>query len=628
LNEKVKDGYAKDSYGQIYLRLYQKEAINFIVGNLMEGKTPLVESPTGSGKTIISIISAVLFAKKTGKKILYLTRTNSQQEQILSEINALAKELDFRAIAMQGRTNMCPLYMEIETESGFTPESLSKMCTSKKKRSKEGKEGGCYYYNSGINSEETKEYILNKTKSPEEIFEVLKNRVICPYESIKYAMRDADMVVMPYANYVNDNIALTQIYNWRTSRENILLIIDEAHNLPDIARESNSLEITQNMINISEKEAIEFGDPELLPNIHISDFTEALRETLVDISRDMNEKQTEKRIMFRDVYEYLGLFLKMNLEEVEYLVESFITYGMQVEEQKEAKGKVPLSHIKTLGDKLKFLQIAETDRFICIISKEKEEKIEAYCLDPSIVLESLLKSPSIHISATLSPVLLYTNMIGISNYSFKSIENVFPKENLLTIYSDELTTKYSELTDKMLDNYANQILEIIENIKRKTIVFFPSYNLLKQIASRIHKKEILLEDQRMMQRDFRGLLLKFKEKTFPLFAVMGGRLSEGINLPGNLLELEVIVGIPFPKPTIKQRALSAYYDFLYGSGWEYAFLFPAIIKVRQTSGRVIRSSEDRGCVVVLDGRVEILEPYVKVKRSENVLKDITDFFNS
>lgn len=627
MKESKGESFAQSSYGSIILKPYQTEAINFAVECLLKQVVPIIESPTGSGKTIISIISSIIYAKKTGKKVLYLTRTNSQQDQILRELKILSKAMDFRAIAMQGRVNLCPLYMELEKDSDFTTESLSKMCSSRKKRTKERKDGGCYYYNSGISSEETREYILENIQSTEDIFETLRARKICPYESLKFAMRDADLVVMPYSYFVNSNMAITTIYNWRTSRENLVIIIDEAHNLPDIARESNSLEISMNTVNISEKEAVEFGDPELQPSVHVSDFMETIRVSLIELTRDLAENQIEKRIMFRDIFEEMSIYTKRKSDEIEYMVDALIAFGSQIEDQKENLGKVPMSHIKILGEKLKFLRFAEFDRFICIVSREKEEKLEAYCLDPSIVLEPLFRSSTIHVSATLDPVWLYTNMTGIVNFEFKSIKNIFPQSNLLILYRDDLTTKYSEFGAEMADEYVKAITEILTGLDRKSMVFFPSFNTMQYIETKV-KFPHLSESRAMTQRDFQHLISLYRKENQPLFGVMGGRLSEGINLPGNLLEVEILAGIPFPKPTIKQRALSSYYDLLFGSGWQYAFLFPAIIKVRQTMGRVIRSESDIGVIIILDGRVKMLEPYINARLSNNIRDDINSFFES
>lgn len=624
MSEEVEE--KQESKAHINLRDYQKEAINFIIDSLNNGKNPIVEMPTGSGKTLVGLISTLKYAKSNGKKVLYLSRTNSQQEHILREIRLIRKEIEFKALAMQGRINMCPLYMEIEKDEEFSAESLSKMCSSRKKKTLERKEGGCKYYNDEIKSDETKNTILSSSFSPQEIFFRLKSRTICPYESIKFAMRDADLVVMPYPYFVNSILALSTIYNWRTSRENIIVLVDEAHNLPEIAREENSLKITSHMIDLAEREVIDQGDPQLLPGIHASDFADAIREALIEIGRDLNENRNEKRIMFREIFDTMAIYLKKNPEDVDYLVESLLSLGDQVEERLEKAGRVPMSRAKSLSEKLKFMMHGEENNYICTISRDGNMSLEAYCLDPSIMLEPMFKSQSVHLSATLAPVEMYIDITGVTNETVKIFKDIFPKENLRVLYSKELTTKYSELNYEMATRYAKEILDLIAMNQKKTIVFFPSFNTMHFIESKMPSLDHLSEHRGMNQIEFNILMNEFKNKQKPIFGVMGGRLSEGINLPGNQLELVVICGIPFPKPTIKQRALAAYYDMKFRAGWEHAFLAPAITKVRQAIGRVIRSKDDIGVVVILDSRAEMLFPYISPTLTKDPAPDVNIFF--
>ncbi len=614
-------------YGTIKLRDYQIDALSFINSSLEGSKVPIVEMPTGSGKTVVAIISAMTYAKLHGKKVLYLSRTNSQQEQVLRELRILSGSMGFKAMAMQGRINMCPLYMEMEEETEFSSESLSKMCTAKKKRVTEKREGGCRFFNDEIKSDETKETVLNSLFSPQDIFASLTSKTICPYESMKYAMRDADLVIMPYAYFVNSNMALTTIYNWRSSRENIVIIIDEAHNLPEIAREENSMKITMHMIDLSEKDVKNEGDPELLPGIHASDFTEGIRESIIEAGKLLSDGREERRIMFRELFDNMAIYFKKNHEDVEYLIDSLFTLGTDVEERLEHKGKVPMSHAKSLAEKLKFMLMGEDNQYICTVSRDKDLFIEAYCLDPSIMLEPMLKSQSIHLSATLSPIELYTDITGITNYQFKVVDNVFPSEHLLTVYSKEFTTKYTEFDQTMASKYAMEIRRITDQNKLKTLVFFPSFRTLKRIEDSMPGFDHLSEYQGITQLELNRLLASFQEKTDVVFAVMGGRMSEGINLPGHMLEMVIICGIPFPKPTLKQRALSAYYDMKFSAGWEYAFLGPAITKVRQAIGRVIRNQEDRGVAIILDSRAEMMYPYIKAKVSNDISANIQQFLN-
>jgi DNA excision repair protein ERCC-2 len=97
-------------------------------------------------------------------------------------------------------------------------------------------------------------------------------------------------------------------------------------------------------------------------------------------------------------------------------------------------------------------------------------------------------------------------------------------------------------------------------------------------------------------------LEEHKAKGAVLLGVMGGSFSEGIDLPGDLLNGVVVVGIPLERPTLSVQSLIDYYDERFHRGRDYGYNFPAMIKVMQSAGRCIRSENDRGVVVFIDDR--------------------------
>lgn len=114
-----------------------------------------------------------------------------------------------------------------------------------------------------------------------------------------------------------------------------------------------------------------------------------------------------------------------------------------------------------------------------------------------------------------------------------------------------------------------------------------------------------------------------------LFSVMGGRISEGMDFPAEQLEIAVIIGIPYPKPTARQRGLQNYYDQKFGKGWEYTVQGPAARKMLQAIGRLIRNENDRGVAVILDKRAPRFHQYIKdMRESKDLLTDISHFMKS
>ena len=111
-----------------------------------------------------------------------------------------------------------------------------------------------------------------------------------------------------------------------------------------------------------------------------------------------------------------------------------------------------------------------------------------------------------------------------------------------------------------------------------------------------------------------------------LFAVTGGRISEGVDFPDRDLEVAVIVGLPYPRPSFKKEALIRYYDRRFGNGWECVVKTPMVRKMRQARGRLIRSENDRGAAVILDSRVTQIYGFGSIP-SKDPVADISDFFD-
>lgn len=111
-----------------------------------------------------------------------------------------------------------------------------------------------------------------------------------------------------------------------------------------------------------------------------------------------------------------------------------------------------------------------------------------------------------------------------------------------------------------------------------------------------------------------------------LLCVTGGRISEGLDFPDKSLELAVIIGIPFPKPTAKMKAMTRYYDAKFGDGRLYVSIIPATRKMRQSIGRLIRSETDRGVAAILDRRVATMKG-IDALQCEDIPEAVRAFFS-
>ncbi|MHA2475020.1 MAG: helicase C-terminal domain-containing protein, partial [Promethearchaeota archaeon] len=88
-----------------------------------------------------------------------------------------------------------------------------------------------------------------------------------------------------------------------------------------------------------------------------------------------------------------------------------------------------------------------------------------------------------------------------------------------------------------------------------------------------------------------------------LLGVCGGRNSEGEDYPGDYMNSVIIAGFPYHLPTPRVEAKIQYYDKVFSNqGWNFAYLYPAIQRANQASGRPIRKISDKGAIIFMDSR--------------------------
>lgn len=634
-----------------------------IKNNLTSGKNFVFESGTGSGKTICVLSSTLQYALENNKKILYTTRTNAQQRQVIVELRAIQKKTGDKRIfgvGMQGRSNMCLLAREDPDIGNGTSEELSKFCSNQKKLAASNKNKGCKYYRNYIGDKQKIDSIVEWTKNnlptAEEFIEFCEKKAVCPYEINKMMIREAVVVVVPYV-YVFDKTIRIMLFDWLSvSDDDIILIVDEAHNLPNYIRDLFSAQLSMWMLNSCVLEAKKFGDPKLSGGkVSVSKFCKMLIE-IISVLRDtyvygilengirtnayvkndafIPSHELESEIMSR---------LKITSKTLHDIVSDLAAYGEKIQEYQQKEGKLPRSYLHKLGAFLEFWIHVEMDQYIKLVvdsSGGKNPHIEAYCLDPSIGTGIINEfHSSIHMSGTLEPLEEYRDSLGLSKETeLVFYSSPFSKENRKIFFVKDVTTRYDELArdKKIVPRMWQHITDICNTFPKNIMVCFPSFNTLSLFQNKGSfddiKRCLYVEEQSMSQSDLMDLVTSFKScglengSGAALFSVMGGRISEGMDFPAEQLEIAVIVGIPYPKPTARQRGLQKYYDFKFGKGWEYTVNAPAARKLLQSIGRLIRDENDRGVAVILDKRAPRFSQYIRdLRESRDILDDIHMF---
>jgi len=610
--------------------------MNKIGDCLKTGKSLVYQAATGSGKTICTLTSALQYANKKEKKILYLTRTNSQQRQVLLELREIG---GYYGLGLQGRNNTCLLAQENDELKEGDAEELSKFCSDRKKEVRTAIENNeeptaCPYYAGLLQTDldEIQNSFERKIPTVDETMDICKERHICPYELTKALIPDATVVTAPYIYFFVPFIR-KQLKDWmNTDLSDLIVVVDEAHNLPDYARELSSSEITKMTLERAKNESHEFGDPILQTDETISSFCNLFEHILLD-TVDEFVVEEDGLIPPSEIRTELLHSLGMNTNQLKGIIKDLKVQGEIVQEKRREEKKLPRSYINSLASFLSFWMSIDREDYIKLVNGGENPSLEAFCLDPSNVT-SILNSchSSIHQSATLEPLDEYRDSVGLPYDTEKKIyPSPFPEENKALFYLDGITTRHEEMQrgDEMKDKLKDELRSILKRLNRNMVVFFPSYRLMEDITKSVgfERENIFMEKQGMDQTDLMGMVNEFKKKGGVLFSVIGGRISEGMDFPGKQLEVAVVVGIPYPKPTARQKGLKHYYDMKFNKGWEYTVKAPAVRKILQATGRLVRSENDFGVSVILDERAVHFKKYLEdLTLIEDVETEIKEFF--
>ena len=613
----------------------QRDIVAFIDRTVSSGRHAVIESGTGTGKTICSLAGTLPFAKREGKKILYLTRTKSQQKQIISELRKIAEGNDVFGIAMQGRSpSTCPM-MASDPELRYgTSDELSKLCSHLKKKGADGRPG-CPYFAaiSDMDPETYVRQVKGDMPDPEAFQKRCMDDGYCPYEASKICLPYADVVAVPYTFAVIPAIR-RHLLDWlNVPLEDLIIIIDEAHNLPDFLRDSCTSEYFLHSLDYVEKEADDQSNPEVSDGIAVSDVVAAMRKCFSEAALEYL-LDADGLIPYGFLEEILMSELCIPSPQLHAMCKNMIELGETIKERKKEKRKLPRSYIGNLGAFIEFWMGSDDVEYVRLINGGNDPSFEAYCMDPyEPALPFRECFSSIHMSGTLEPLEQYVKELGLIKCDHRTFPSPFDPENLLTIYAEDVTTRHKDLQidPDNIGRITDYIIETVNGVGRNTAVFFPSYDMMDRFiangTSRELEGEVFSERRGMSQVELMDTVDSFRSSDGGiLFAVTGGRVSEGVDFPSRDLEVAIIVGLPYPRPSFKKEALIRYFDRRFGNGWECVVKTPMVRKIRQARGRLIRSEKDRGVAVVLDSRVTQIYGFGAIPTKDPV-GDVNDFFD-
>ncbi len=598
------------------------------------GSHLVLESATGTGKTVAAL-SGVLdgidrVRDQRARRVLYLTRTHSQQRQVMVELRQIARGRATFGVALQGRLRSCFLTEEDSELAACDTEEHGRLC-SDRKRATTGERhtpDGCRFYRGLINfpKPELEAHARAALPTFEEFSEYSRERAMCAYEANKLLLKDAEVVCAPYVYFFNPFIRRRLLEWMGASLSDLVVILDEAHNLPDYAREIASARLSYDALEAAKGECALVDDPEVLPGVASSEALEKIQAGLramadpyiIDEDGLVPPGAFEAELMaaFQATSTKLGLMAK-----------TIEVFGEQVRTQKQKERRVPRSHLRAAGMFVSAWFGADAEAHAKLVStpdpwprRTDRPALELYCLDPSIACAPLLDcAATVHMSGTLSPLEAYRDQVGLpEDTELLSVPCPYPPENRLVVFSPHVTSRHeTQRVDPTMERRLfEEVAAVLRAVDRNTVVFFPSFRALAAFAAWSgpmfeRHRMTFIEEPGMDQEELMAMLARFKAPRGPsleprtgrvLLAVIGGRLSEGVDFPDEALEVVVIAGIPYPKPTARSKSLIDFYEGKFGRGWEYAVDVPTARRLLQAVGRAIRGPTDVGAAAILDYR--------------------------
>jgi DNA excision repair protein ERCC-2 len=624
--------------------------VEAIEGTVRGGGHLVVESPTGTGKTVCALAGSLSATVDGDLRVLYLTRTNAQQKQVLLELRRINELRPVFGAAIQGRANMCFMAHDDPEVGSASSEELSRFCSDRKARTRDGgadNPHGCPYFGTLLewDMQRTVEWAMKVLPTAAELLDYCRDRRICAHEVAKELLRHADVVTAPYI-YFFFPFTRRMLLEWMGCHESdLVVVVDEAHNLPDYARELKSLKLTQETIRRSRHEVRELEDHEVFEGLKLNDFLEGLEVIIQDLADEY--VIDEDGLVPPDSFstELMSRFRATSIK-VQTIAKNTVTHGEILKEQRRKMGRLARSFVYATGRFVEKYTKLDAEEYVKLVAKEPagrrevpgESWLEGYCMDPAKACTALWDAAaSIHMSGTLRPLEEYRASIGLpQDTRLLVLPSPFPAENRRLLYARDLTTRYEDLQRDagMVGRIEDRMVGLVNTVGRNTAVFFPSYAMkqrfvLDGVAGRVGAR-IFDEERGMPTSDLEGLIEDFRrpvENGNCLLAVVGGRVSEGLDFPGKGLEMGIVVGIPYPKPSARQRAMRHYYEVKFGRGWDFAVKAPTTRKLLQAMGRLIRSETDRGVAVVLDNRAAQFKGEVpELEPSYDVVADAVEFF--
>ena len=572
------------------MREGQSDFVKSVYRSISRGGTLFACAPTGTGKTVSVLYPALrALGEERFDKIFYLTPKGTTSEAVRECIELLGQRgAQIRSLIISSKERCCPNGLACRDGLSFCENSECKRLP---------------------------DAVLELYKSEKSVIDavdvgkIAAKYSVCPYETELAYAELCDVVVCDF-NYLFDPVVYIRRFFVEGGR--YAFLIDEAHNLPDRAREMYSAVLNEEHFDALGASGLFHESSRLKTQL------DRAKEKYVNIllpylKEDMRADKDGNKIGFTHLSDVPWELYELTSGLIE-LTEAELTGVYSSTDESKA------SRIRILRDflyRLKSFAAALDDfddRFKLFVSfKDGKLGAKLFCVDTGRLIKKRLEKGhgAVFFSATLSPIAYYKSVLG-GDVSSETVEigSPFDHSQLSVSIMDKISTRYSE-REKTLPAVCKAIAAALSPRRGNYMVFAPSFEYCEALANYFREKypkiKIIAQTKNMTKSQKEEFLESFKRQDSSYlvgFCVMGGIYSEGVDLVGDSLIGAIVVGIGIPSLSVEREAMAEYYQDRYEEGKTFAYIYPGMNRVLQAAGRVIRTENDKGIILLIDDRFD------------------------
>lgn len=538
----------------------QREMARQIYRAMKRSSRALIEAPTGIGKTAAALYGALkALGEGSITAIFYLTARTTGRKAAEDALDRMrAQGVAIRSVTITAKEKCCFL------------DKADCM--------------GCAYASGYYDKrrDALKAAMAMEKLDAESIGELAQRYGLCPFELSLDISENADVIICDYNYAFDPRVRLKRYFDTRSKAG---LLVDEVHNLPDRAREMLSAMISGKELGEVRRLVARFEGKE-------SPMYELLTRLLRAFTREDAELECVSDLP-RDIVEAVEIFAEA-AEEMEPVEPEVVAFCQNAQW---------------------FVRVAKQYDATCyrtmIFPEEKRIAVRLWCFDPSKHVGKLFSrvGGAGLFSATLAPMDFYASQLaadGEGDVRLK-LESPFPRENLKVC---RLPVSVAFKDRERTCHAVAQIIHTMAQAHRGNyLACFPSYAYLNLVYEHYRMRwpgDYVIRQSNAMNESARMAFIECFQpepaRSMVGFIVLGGVFSEGVDLPDDRLSGAAIVSTGIPQIGYEREMMREIYDDAMEGGYDVAYVYPGIRRVLQAAGRVIRTENDRGVVLLLDMR--------------------------